>query len=98
MELKRSLLVNSPGGNRMKVSRRELLAGAAGAFAPRPPATAQTPPTSADPTRVRGRAASPLGQRAASAKLQRVERGATASGTPHQDLMGIITPSDLHFE
>ena len=25
-------------------------------------------------------------------------RGATSSGTPHQDLMGIITPSDLHFE
>jgi sulfane dehydrogenase subunit SoxC len=25
-------------------------------------------------------------------------RGTTSSGTPHQDLMGIITPSDLHFE
>jgi sulfane dehydrogenase subunit SoxC len=82
----------------MKMSRRELLVGAAGAVAVGAATHAQAPQSPADPTRVRGRAARPLGQRASAEKLQRVARGATASGTPHQDLMGIITPSDLHFE
>ena len=82
----------------MKVSRRELLMTAASAVALGSTGEAQSARTSDDPTRVRGRAARPVGDRAAAAKLQRVARGATASGTPHQDLMGIITPSDLHFE
>jgi sulfane dehydrogenase subunit SoxC len=38
------------------------------------------------------------GQRAAAVKLQRLVRGGNSSGTPHQDLVGVITPSDLHFE
>jgi sulfane dehydrogenase subunit SoxC len=82
----------------MKVSRRELLMTAASAVALGSAGEAQSAGQSADPTRVRGRAARPVGERAAAAKLQRVARGAAASGTPHQDLMGIITPSDLHFE
>jgi len=82
----------------MKVSRRELLMTAASAVALGSTGEAQSARPSTDPTRVRGRAARPLGERAAAAKLQRVARGATASGTPHQDLVGIITPSDLHFE
>ena len=82
----------------MKVSRRELLMTAASALAVGSTAGAQSARSPADPTRVRGHAARPVGERAAAAKLQRVARGATASGTPHQDLMGIITPSDLHFE
>ncbi|HUR32314.1 MAG TPA: sulfite dehydrogenase [Vicinamibacterales bacterium] len=82
----------------MKVSRRDLLLGAAGAAAFGATGAAQSPQPPADPTRVRGRAARTLGQRATAEKLQRVARGATASGTPHQDLMGIITPADLHFE
>jgi len=82
----------------MKVTRRELLAGAAGTIALGATAAAQATQPPADPTRVRGRAARSVGQRASTEPLQRVARGATASGTPHQDLMGIITPSDLHFE
>ena len=79
----------------MKVSRRELLTSAAGAIALGATAAAQAP---ADPTKVRGRAARSIGQRASAETIQRVGRGGTSSGTPHQDLMGIITPSDLHFE
>ncbi len=80
----------------MKVTRRDLIAGAAGAVALGATARAQTPP--ADPSKVRGRAPRATGQRAATENVQRLVRGATSSGTPHQDLMGIITPSDLHFE
>jgi sulfane dehydrogenase subunit SoxC len=79
----------------MKVSRRDLLAGAAGAVALGTTAAGQ--PT-ADPTKVRGKPSRALGQRAATEKPQRQPRGVTSSGTPHQDLYGTITPSDLHFE
>src|SRR4029450_8295070 len=79
----------------MKVSRRDLLAGAAGAVALGTTAAGQPP---ADPTKGRGKPSRALGQRAATEKPQRHRRGATSSGTPHQDLYGTITPSDLHFE
>jgi len=79
----------------MKVSRRDLLAGAAGAVALGKAALAQAP---ADPTKVRGKPARALGLRAPTEKPQRQPRGATSSGTPHQDLYGTITPADLHFE
>jgi sulfane dehydrogenase subunit SoxC len=79
----------------MKVSRRDLLAGAAGAVALGATAAGQPP---ADSTKVRGKPSRALGQRAATEKPQRQPRGATSSGTPHQDLYGTITPSDLHFE
>jgi sulfane dehydrogenase subunit SoxC len=78
----------------MKISRRALLGGAAAAIAAGS-AGAQTPH---DPTRVRGKPPRAIGQRAATEKVQRIVRGANSSGTPHQDLVGIITPSDLHFE
>ncbi|MEZ5417812.1 MAG: sulfite dehydrogenase [Vicinamibacterales bacterium] len=81
----------------MKVTRRDLLAGAAGAVVAGTPVLAQTPAPS-DPTRVRGVPSRALGQRAAPEKVQRIVRSGAASSTPHQDLMGIITPSDLHFE
>src|SRR5438874_6106913 len=79
----------------MKVSRRAVLAGAAGVVALGGKATAQAP---ADPSKVRGKPSRALGQRAASEKPQRQARGGASSGTPHQDLYGTITPSDLHFE
>ena len=82
----------------MTISRRDLLASAAAAVAAGATGRAQgaQPPT--DPTKVRGRNARALGQRASTVPTQRLVRGATSSVTPHQDLMGIITPSDLHFE
>src|SRR5262245_61056334 len=79
----------------MKVSRRDLLAGAAGAVALGTAAAGQPP---ADSTKVRGKPSRALGQRAPTEKPQRQPRGVTSSGTPHQDLYGTITPSDLHFE
>jgi len=82
----------------MKVSRRDLLAGAAGVVALGATTATQPPEAPADPTKVRGRPSRALGQRAPSEKPQRQPRGATSSGTPHQDLCGTITPSDLHFE
>ena len=69
--------------------------GVAGAVALGTTAGAQVP---TDPTKVRGAASRALGQRAAPEKVQRIVRSGAASSTPHQDLMGIITPSDLHFE
>jgi sulfane dehydrogenase subunit SoxC len=82
----------------MKVSRRDLLAGAAGVVAAGTAGVAQSQDPPADPSKVRGRPSRALGQRAATEKPQRQPRGATSSGTPHQDLYGTITPSDLHFE
>ena len=79
----------------MKVSRRDLLAGAAGVVALGTAATAQAP---SDTTKTRGKPSRALGQRSPAEKPQRQPRGATSSGTPHQDLYGTITPSDLHFE
>ena len=85
----------------MKISRRSLLAGAAGvaigktakAFQAQQPSQAP-----ADPSKVRGKPSKALGTRAPAEKPQRQPRGATSSGTPHQDLVGTITPADLHFE
>lgn len=83
----------------MKVSRRDLLAGAAGVVALGKTAALQTPPAvPSDTTKVRGKPSKALGQRAAAEKPQRQPRGVNSSGTPHQDLYGTITPSDLHFE
>jgi len=80
----------------MKVTRREVLVGAAGAVALGKTAHMQ-PPATPDPSTVRGRPSSALGQRAPSEKPKRIARG-TSSQTPHQDLVGTITPADLHFE
>jgi sulfane dehydrogenase subunit SoxC len=82
----------------MKVSRRDLLAGAAGVVALGKTAAMQDPQVPADPSKVRGKPSRALGQRAPFEKPQRQPRGVTSSGTPHQDLYGTITPADLHFE
>jgi len=82
----------------MKISRRALLAGAAGVVAAGKTATMQAPQSPSDPSKVRGKPSRALGQRAASEKPQRQVRGGASSGTPHQDLCGTITPADLHFE
>jgi len=82
----------------MKVSRRDLLAGAAAAVALGKTTATQETPTPSDPSKVRGKPSRALGQRAPSEKPLRQPRGATSSGTPHQDLYGTITPADLHFE
>ena len=82
----------------MKVTRRTLLAGAAGAVVAGSRAGAQAPQVPADPTKVRGRPARALGERSSFETPKRLPRSATGAFTPHQDLMGTITPSDLHFE
>ena len=82
----------------MKVSRRALLAGAAGVVALGKTAAMQASQAPSDPSKVRGKPSRALGQRAPFEKPQRQPRGVASSGTPHQDLYGTITPADLHFE
>lgn len=62
--------------------------------------TAQQAPTAPPVPRVPGIFPSGLGERAPGEQPRREFREAlsSASRTPLQDLMGIITPSDLHFE
>jgi sulfane dehydrogenase subunit SoxC len=54
----------------------------------------------ADPTKVQGRPASDLGTRSPFEQPKRISfnERRTSSQTPLQDLDGIITPADLHFE
>lgn len=92
------------------VTRRALLAGAAGAIGAAAfggiPAladsqqTATPPPLPADPTRVPGAPTSAIGGRSRFVHATRAPAGAVAGSslTPLQDLTGTITPSDLHFE
>lgn len=97
-----------------RLSRRRLLALAsatAGALAigqtgmaqtPAPETTA-SPGVPADPTKVQGAPISHVGERSPFVHLERTfadnpTRTASWSFTPLQDLNGIITPSDLHFE
>src|SRR5947209_15479575 len=83
----------------MKVSRRTVLTTAAGAVAFGKATHGQSPDApSSDPSKKPGRPSRAIGQRSPFEKPQRVARGATGAWTPHQDLMGMITPSDLHFE
>jgi sulfane dehydrogenase subunit SoxC len=51
----------------------------------------------ADPTKIQGELAQPVGQRAPSVDLRR-SLGGQVSFTPLEGLDGIITPADLHFE
>ena len=83
-----------------KVSRRELLAGAAGAMgaAALPSARGAAAAQDRDTTRVPGAAASARGARSPHETVGRDARFGLASRTPLQDLHGTITPSDLHFE
>lgn len=100
----------SAPSDKPKITRRSLLAGAAGAagaaILKNSTATADEPPTpspqhaSPEPTKVYGRPATPVGARST---FERPERSVSnspggVSRTPLQDLNGMITPSDLHFE
>lgn len=57
----------------------------------------QDRPVPEDPTRVPGPPASEIGQRSPF-EVPRRANFDVSSGTPHQELMGSVTPSDLHFE
>jgi sulfane dehydrogenase subunit SoxC len=87
------------------ISRRDLLASAAGALGAAVIAGVTHSETSAqqapaqDTTHQQGAFASDLGSRAPSvAARRRVNPARQVSRTPLQDLDGSITPSDLHFE
>src|SRR5579862_259906 len=96
------------------VSRRALLVGALGtataalcrALPGQQQATAQgvasppAPPLTPDPTHVPGHGTTAVGTRAPSVQLARAPAGIVSGEdfTPLQDLQGIITPSDLHYE
>jgi sulfane dehydrogenase subunit SoxC len=90
------------------LGRRRLLAGAAAAAgaaalsqrAAGAASAAQQVPVPDDPTKLQGRPTSELGQRSQFEQPRRTPNRSPqgSSGTPHQDLHGIITPADLHFE
>ena len=91
-----------------RVSRRQLLSGAAGALAATAaaqlvgPDTIESqepalPPVPADPTKVPGSPTSQLGARSRFEKPRRTT-GPTSTQAPLQDLVGTITPSDVHYE
>jgi sulfane dehydrogenase subunit SoxC len=89
------------------ISRRSLLAGAASALGAgalqqltrlqQQSGTSAVPP---DPTKVPGSPTSVLGERSPFERPRRVPLGGNqgVSLTPLQDLCGIVTPADLHFE
>ncbi len=90
-----------------KVSRRKILAGAAALLGSSSSVSVSGSVVSnqseaqdgRDPTKVQGRLASEIGQRSRFEQPQRTVPGAgVVSFTPLQDLEGIITPADLHFE
>ena len=95
-------------GSAHSVTRRSMLAGTVGALggalaagrieAGTAPATESPILPVQDTTREQGRPASRLGERSPHAPRQRHVRRVTSSGTPHGQLHGIITPSDLHYE
>lgn len=90
------------------ISRRSLLAGAAGALGAgalqhqiaRLQNQSGPPAIPPDPTKVPGAPLSALGERSPFERPRRVPMGTNqgASLTPLQDLCGIVTPADLHFE
>jgi sulfane dehydrogenase subunit SoxC len=90
------------------VSRRQaLIAGtaglvgaAAGPLAGQSADSAARARVPADPTKVQGSNGSGVGTRSPFERLVRTSMGArgTSTQTPLQDLNGIITPADLHFE
>jgi sulfane dehydrogenase subunit SoxC len=85
--------------SRQGMSRRRLLAaGGAGVVGAAASLAAQQGST--DTTKVQGPGSTDVGARSPFEKPQRVSFGGrrTASQSPLQDLEGIITPADLHFE
>ncbi|MEZ4416824.1 MAG: sulfite dehydrogenase [Gemmatimonadota bacterium] len=94
------------------LTRRTLLAGAAGALgasvlgggvlaeagaAEGGAVESAAQDASVDPTSVQGRLPNELGERSPFVRPRR-DPSATSSRTPLQDLHGVITPSDVHFE
>jgi len=94
------------------LTRRDLISGAVGALgvavlrgasgasaqpAPAAPTQAQDTAALPDPTGVLGRLPNELGERHPFVRPRR-DPSPTSSRTPLQDLHGIITPSDVHFE
>ncbi|MEO8619517.1 MAG: sulfite dehydrogenase [bacterium] len=65
-----------------------------------PPAVAALPVVPTDPTKVPGLPSGPLGERSPFEKPALAPLNVTtgATNTPHQNLLGTITPSDLHFQ
>jgi sulfane dehydrogenase subunit SoxC len=88
------------------ISRRSLIAGAASALGAhaleqarlgRGQGAALAPAVPPDPTKVPGAPMRAIGQRSPFEQPRRIV-GQDSSLTPLQDLYGIITPADLHFE
>ena len=77
--------------------RRAIAAGTSGLVGAAAALKAQAP---TDTTKMQGPGASDVGTRSPFEKPKRVSFGGrrSASQTPLQDLQGIITPADLHFE
>ena len=94
------------GSARIISRRKALVAGTTGVLGAAVTAAGQSPDQAArakvpgDSTKVQGPLASEVGSRSPFVKPKRVSLGAgrTSSLTPLQDLEGIITPADLHFE
>lgn len=63
-----------------------------------PPAAPAARAATQQSMRTQGQPASALGERSRHARIERHVRRVTSSGTPHGQLNGIITPSDLHYE
>ena len=91
-------------GDESAISRRALLAGAAGlagtALIGPKAASSPKPQAAQDPTKRPGPPPSRVGQRS---PFEQPARAASqspngSSRTPLQELRGIVTPSDLHFE
>ncbi len=85
----------------MTLSRRQFIAGAAAAASLGAQQTPAPPQAPEDPSKVPGKLPSELGERSPfETPRRRVNRNALSgdSETPLQDLEGIITPADLHFE
>jgi sulfane dehydrogenase subunit SoxC len=92
----------------VKVNRRQLISGAAGAIAATAAAQLigahdagaqepQLPPVPADPTKVPGAPTSPVGTRSRFEHPHRTN-GPTSTQAPLHELVGTITPSDVHYE
>ena len=86
--------VDSSRPRRVGLTRREVLAGAAGAVAAAAPAAGQQ---AIDTTRRPGPGPNEVGQRSPFVTPRR-DPSSTSSRTPLQELRGTITPADLHFE
>src|SRR5438093_4765449 len=91
------------------ISRRALLASAASAVGAHAlwrvghaqvPAQAPHPVVPPDPTKVSGALLSELGRRSPFERPRRIPVGSAqgSSLAPLQDLYGVVTPADLHFE